>query len=218
MFLAITPSFLLSLAPYLQLNPGLITSYLEHLNCWLLSLTPPSLQFSFLKLQVKEQEANIRAEDLRQRQVSVIQSREGVKCTVHWLCHKGTGAALQNESPVARGSRELQNCLLPQIPHSPPPERSPPNTTRWLRVKAELLLPSFEFQIVRTLPPLAGIPPTLKGPLKQKQRGQILEPNYISSLIQAAGNQQFQHFFTEKKEFTINMFLLPAFVSTWNLS
>lgn len=88
------------------------------------------------------------------------------------------------------------------------------NTTRWLRVKAELLLPSFALQIVRTLPPLAGIPPTLKGPVKRKQRGQILEPNYISSLIQAAGNQQFQHFFTEKKEFMINIFLLPAFVST----
>ena len=87
-----------------------------------------------------------------------------------------------------------------------------------MRVKAELLLPSSKFQIVQTLPPLAGIPPALKGLVKRKEGGQILEPNYISSLTQAAGNQQFQHFFIKKKEFMINVFLLPAFVSKWNLS
>lgn len=104
--------------PYLQLNPGLITSYLEHLSCWLLSLTPSSLQFSFLKLQVKEQGGWYKGDNPRQHQVSVIPPREGVKCTPHWLCHRGTGAALPSESSMAQGSRELQNCPFSPKTHT----------------------------------------------------------------------------------------------------
>lgn len=158
--------------PYLQLNPGLITSYLEHLNCFL-NLTP------FLPLVLLSSTPSEGAKRLMGGQVtwdstraSVIHSRDEVKaCTTLDLPKRHRSCSMKL---VLNGRRGQGSKTLPlKNPHIPPPQRPPSNATRGSRVRPGLPLPSWEVQIMKTLPPLAGhLPPTPKG-LARERRGNI---------------------------------------------